>query len=227
MRRIGTTRIVLTVLGVLTLASCATMQDLDLGDVMGGEAPLDEATVIRGLKQALSVGTERTVDQVGALDGYLGDELLRILVLWLTLAGAVAASRADRHISIAVLDRFLSGRLLDAARAFIHLFTAGICGLLCWHSVAFVRLSHEFGDRLLGDVPAWLLQLALPIGFGLMTWRHLVHALRYALGRAACSYLYHKKTATVIDDRALQSVFQDAMEQGRQAAREATRVTKE
>ena len=78
MRRIGTTRIALTVLGVLALAGCATMQDLDLGDVIGGEAPLDEATVIRGLKQALSVGTERTVDQVGALDGYLGDELLRI-----------------------------------------------------------------------------------------------------------------------------------------------------
>jgi TRAP-type C4-dicarboxylate transport system permease small subunit len=111
-----------------------------------------------------------------------GDELLRIIVLWLTLAGAVAASRADRHISIAVLDRFLSGRLLDAARAFIHLFTAGICGLLCWHSIAFVRLSHEFGDVLLENVPAWLLQLALPIGFGLMTWRHGLHALRNALG---------------------------------------------
>lgn len=112
-----------------------------------------------------------------------GDEALRILVLWLTLAGAVAASRADRHISIAVLDRFLSGRALDGARAFVHAFTASVCALLCWHSIAFVRLSHEFGDRLLGDVPAWLLQLALPLGFGLMTWRHLVHALRFALGR--------------------------------------------
>lgn len=116
---------------------------------------------------------------------FLGaDELLRIMVLWLALAGAVAASRADRHISIAVFDRFLAGRLLDSARSVIHLFTATVCGLLCWHSIAFVRMSQEFDDRLLGDVPAWLLQLALPIGFGLMTWRHAVHAVRHALGKA-------------------------------------------
>ena len=35
------------------------------------------------------------------------DELLRLLVLWLALAGAVAAGRADRQITVAVLDRFL------------------------------------------------------------------------------------------------------------------------
>ncbi len=49
------------------------------------------------------------------------------------------------------------------------------------------------------------------------------YASTYALGRAACSYLYHKKTATVIDDSALQSVYQDAMAQSRQAGREADR----
>ena len=53
------------------------------------------------------------------------------------------------------------------------------------------------------------------------------YASTYALGRAACSYLYHKKTATAIDDRVLQSVYQDAMKQGRQAGKDATRVMKE
>ena len=99
----------------------------------------------------------------------LGDELLRLMVLWLTLAGALAASRADRHIAIAVLDRFLEGRALDFTRAFLQLFTAAVCALLCWYSLAFVLSSREFDDRLLGDVPAWLLQAPLPLGFGLMT----------------------------------------------------------
>ncbi len=53
------------------------------------------------------------------------------------------------------------------------------------------------------------------------------YASTYALGRAACSYLYHKKTAKQIDDRALQSVYQDAMRHGRQAGREATRAAPE
>ena len=114
----------------------------------------------------------------------LGDELLRLMVLWLTLAGALAASRADRHIAIAVLDRFLDGRVLDFTRAFLHLFTAAICALLCWYSLAFVLGSREYGDQLLGDLPAWVLQAPLPLGFGLMAWRHLLNAVLHALGLA-------------------------------------------
>lgn len=113
----------------------------------------------------------------------LGDELLRLMVLWLTLAGALAASRVDRHIAIAVLDRFLSGRALEWTRALLQLFTATVCALLCWYSYAFVASSFEYGDRLLGDIPAWMLQAPLPLGFGLMAWRHSVLALRCALGK--------------------------------------------
>lgn len=113
----------------------------------------------------------------------IGDEVLRMMVLWLTLVGAMAASRADRHISIAVIDRWLKGRALDAARAVTHLFTAVVCGAVAWYSLAFVRLTHEFGDTMMGDVPAWLLQSILPVGFALMTWRHLVLTVRYVAGR--------------------------------------------
>ncbi len=113
----------------------------------------------------------------------LGDELLRLMVLWLTLAGALAASRADRHIAISLLDRMLEGRALDAARAVTQAFTAIICGLLAWYSFNFVMTSREFEDTLLGGVPAWPLQAPLPIGFALMAWRHALHAVNRALGR--------------------------------------------
>ena len=33
---------------------------------------------------------------------FWGDEMLRLMVLWLTIAGGLAASRMDKHISIAV-----------------------------------------------------------------------------------------------------------------------------
>lgn len=112
----------------------------------------------------------------------LGDELLRLMVLWITLAGALAASRADRHIAIAVLDRFLSGRALSFMRAGLQVFTVIICSLLCWYSYAFVASSYQYGDRLLGDVPAWWLQAPMPVGFGLMAWRHTVLGVRYLLG---------------------------------------------
>lgn len=67
-----------TLLIALLLTGCAGMENIDLGAVLGDQAPLDEATVARGLKEALTVGTGRAVDQVGGLDGYLGNELLKI-----------------------------------------------------------------------------------------------------------------------------------------------------
>ena len=110
----------------------------------------------------------------------IGDELLRLMVLWLTLAGAMAASRADRHISIALLDRFLEGRWLALARVATHAFTATISGLLAWYSWQFGVTSREFEDTILGGLPAWWFQLILPVGFGLMGYRHIIHALRAA-----------------------------------------------
>ena len=101
-----------------------------------------------------------------------GDELLRLMVLWIAVAGAVAASRNDKHINIAILDRFLPGRLKIASRVVIDLFTSVICGVVAWYSFLFVRTSHEFGDLLLGSVPAWILQAVLPVGFGLICYRY-------------------------------------------------------
>lgn len=106
------------------------------------------------------------------------DELLRMLVLWVGIAGAVAASRSDRHINVAVLDRYLAGSVKTILKAVIHLFTAVVCGIVTWHSVQFVQTSREFGDVLLGGVPAWLLQLVMPVGFGLISYRYSLFTLR-------------------------------------------------
>ena len=109
---------------------------------------------------------------------YWGDELLRLLVLWIAVAGAVAASRTDKHISIAILDRFLPGKINTIARFIVNAFTAGICGLVTWFSVSFVRTSFEYEDVLLGGVPAWILQLVLPVGFGLITYRYALFCIK-------------------------------------------------
>jgi TRAP-type C4-dicarboxylate transport system permease small subunit len=107
-----------------------------------------------------------------------GDEALRLMVLWLAVAGAVAASRNDKHINIDVLDRFLEGRLKSVKDILIHSFTASICGIVTWHSLLFVRTSHEYGDVLLGGVPAWLPQAILPLGFGLISYRYALFVVR-------------------------------------------------
>lgn len=115
---------------------------------------------------------------------FWGDEMLRLMVLWLTIAGGLAASRMDKHISIAVLDRFLPRKVQSVTRIIIDLFTASVCALFAWHSARFVMGSYEFGDMLMRHVPAWTLQSIMPVGFTLMSYRHLVLAVKRLSGAA-------------------------------------------
>lgn len=138
------------------------------------------------LEDALLVGLLITLVVIAALQIVLrnvfstgltwSDELMRLLVLWLAMAAAVAASRDDRHIAIDVLSRFLAGRSLSATRAVIAAFTASVCALLTWHSGRFVFQAYEYEDVLLGGLPAWPFQVIIPLAFFLMTLRYLEHA---------------------------------------------------
>ncbi len=67
-------------ISVICLSGCASLQDLNLEDYGLGERPLDEATVVSGLKEALQIGTERTVDTTSQMDGFLGNALIRIVL---------------------------------------------------------------------------------------------------------------------------------------------------
>ncbi|MDH3588337.1 MAG: TRAP transporter small permease [Gammaproteobacteria bacterium] len=108
------------------------------------------------------------------------DELLRLLVLWLAMAAAVAAARDDRHIAIDVLSRFVKGRALAGIQIVITLFTAAVCGVLAWYAGRFANESRLYEDVLLGGFPAWVLQSVLPLAFGVMAYRYLVHAAGHA-----------------------------------------------
>ena len=109
------------------------------------------------------------------------DEMLRMLVLWIAVAGAVAASRTDKHINIAILDRFLPDKIKLLVKIAVHVFTAAVCGVVAWYSVQFVQMSHEFGDVLMGGIPAWWLQLIMPVGFGLICYRYSLFVIQELL----------------------------------------------
>ncbi|WP_321531916.1 TRAP transporter small permease [uncultured Desulfuromonas sp.] len=101
------------------------------------------------------------------------DELLRILVLWLTVIGALVASRTDQHIRMDVLVRFVPSALQGPLRRVVFVATAVVCGVLAWHSYQFVHIEAEYGSVLLGGYPSWWFQCVIPIGFALICWRYL------------------------------------------------------
>ncbi|MEO1595112.1 MAG: TRAP transporter small permease [Pseudomonadota bacterium] len=142
-----------------------------------GKAAEDAVLVIL-LGAMILLAVAQIVMRNGFGGGFIwADETLRLMVLWLALAGSVAAARADKHLAINVLARALPPRGQSAARFITNAFTSGICGLLAWHAWRFLQQSFEFEDTLVGGLPAWWFQVVLPVGFALMCWRYFVFAL--------------------------------------------------
>jgi TRAP-type C4-dicarboxylate transport system permease small subunit len=108
-----------------------------------------------------------------------GDPLIRVLVLWVGLLGAMAATRDDNHIRIDILSRWLPARARILTRLVTDLFTALVCALLAYHSARFVLLDRDAGIIAFARIPAWLCELILPLGFGVIALRFaLLFALR-------------------------------------------------
>jgi TRAP-type C4-dicarboxylate transport system permease small subunit len=102
------------------------------------------------------------------------DPLLRTLVLWVALSGAVIATRTNNHIRIDFLTRYLSPNALPYLQRAVYAFCIFICALIAWHSARFVQMDYESHTTAFSGVPAWTTELIIPIAFFLMALRYLM-----------------------------------------------------
>jgi TRAP-type C4-dicarboxylate transport system permease small subunit len=145
---------------------------------------LEDGALVLLLSAMILIGGAQIVMRNVVGDALAGaDETQRLLVLWLAILGAVAASRDRRQLRIDLVSRYLRGRLRLALEAFADLLTAAVAGIIAWHAFAFVSDSFEFGDKLVGGISAGLVQSIIPIGFALIALRHFVDGLLALIGR--------------------------------------------
>ena len=104
-----------------------------------------------------------------------GDALVRVLVLWLTFVGAMVASRNDEHIRMDLLGRFLPLPWRRLSRRLSSLFTCVVLGVFAWYSGHFVWLDYQDGITAFARVPAWICEVIMPLGAGVMSLRYLLH----------------------------------------------------
>lgn len=102
------------------------------------------------------------------------DPILRVLVLWVALSGAVIATRTNNHIRINFFARYFSTMVASCVQRIVYAFTMFICALIAWHGARFVYMDYEFGTIAFLNVPAWLTQLIIPAGFFMMSVRYLL-----------------------------------------------------
>ncbi len=105
------------------------------------------------------------------------DICLRNIVLWVGFMGASLATQQNRHITIDALTKFLSPRLQIVAEVLTSIVSTAIGGIFIWASVSFVLSEHEAESLAFLGIPFWVVELIIPIGFGLITLRFFLKAL--------------------------------------------------
>lgn len=100
------------------------------------------------------------------------DPLIRMLVLWISLAGGMIASRQGRHIQIDIISRHLGERCKKISEGIVQMITAAICGVVGWYGIKFVQMEFASGDMAFASVPSWICAAILPLAFGMIAFRY-------------------------------------------------------
>ena len=100
--------------------------------------------------------------------------LVRVLVLWVGLIGAMVASRQGNHINIDIMNRYLSGRAKFIVQFVVELFTALICIVVAYYSLKFVQIEFAYGSESFAKVPTWLCESIIPFAFMVISLRYFL-----------------------------------------------------
>jgi len=118
------------------------------------------------------------------------DPLLRVLVLWLGLIGATVATRNNRHIRIDLLSKLFSRNTHRLIQSVIGQVSAWTCLVVAWYGFKWIQMDYVDGVTSFAGVPAWLLEVIIPVTFALIGLRYLIMSVCWAQ-----LYLRHIKVA--------------------------------
>jgi TRAP-type C4-dicarboxylate transport system permease small subunit len=106
------------------------------------------------------------------------DPLLRYMVIWAGLFGAAVATKQSKHISIDIISHLVPEHFMPLLRLLLNFFSAGVCSVLTYAAVKFVRDEALYGGSGILDIPSWELNIVYPVAFGIIAGRFMVLALK-------------------------------------------------
>ncbi len=105
---------------------------------------------------------------------FWADPLLRYLVLWCGLIGAVSATGQGKHIALDITANHLPKKIEPWITLISHLFCTLAAGGLTWAGWRFLRGEIEFGGSGPLSLPLWFWNGIFPMAFGLITLKYLL-----------------------------------------------------
>ena len=110
------------------------------------------------------------------------DIAIRILVLWVTMLGAMVATQKKKHIKIDLAEQFLTPKQYRYVRGFGRFFAAAMMLIAAYYCLQMTMLEYEFGTIAFANVPTWVCQSILPIGFFSMGVQFATQGYMYLRG---------------------------------------------
>lgn len=105
------------------------------------------------------------------------DPLLRYLVLWGGMLGAVLATSKGHHIALNFLDYLVLDRLKPWFQISVNFFSVIIAAFLVHASVLFIFSEIEFGGKGLFSLSTWIWNMIFPIAFSLICIHLIMNTL--------------------------------------------------
>ena len=96
------------------------------------------------------------------------EELMRNAVLWIAFIGAVLTTLRGKHISIDILPRLIKGKMKTVLEWFLAIIASLICLFMAWLGFQFLELEIELESMIAGFIPAWTIEIIIPLGFLLL-----------------------------------------------------------
>ena len=120
----------------------------------------------------------------------------RHMVLWIAFLGAMLATRSRQQINIDLISRLVSKRVRNIIRFFLDIAACVVCVFLTKAAIALVADEKMMGTDLFLNIPLWIVQLIIPIGFSMM-------AIEYAFGVSLdiFRYLFNGSFSRVASER--------------------------
>jgi len=118
------------------------------------------------------------------------DPLLRVLVLWLGLIGATVATHHNKHIRIDLLSRYFSRNTHRLIQVMVGQVSAWTCLAIAWYGMDWIRLDYADSVTFYAGIPAWSVEIIVPLAFALIGIRYFLLSLR-----STRLYCLHRKVS--------------------------------
>ncbi|PKL22864.1 MAG: TRAP transporter small permease [Spirochaetae bacterium HGW-Spirochaetae-4] len=104
------------------------------------------------------------------------EEVATTAFLWSVFIGSAAAYKRKMHIGIDLITKLFPERVREVISSVINLLMAVINGYVCYLSILMINANKLKRTPVL-DVPAMYINLAITVGFGLMT----IHSIQFLI----------------------------------------------